>query len=94
MRGTWPVTIPTLACSRLLVVALAPPRVHSNPVSQNQKRGRGHGQQVRFGGLNVLHDEDGNQYPVDDAGQLYVPLEFGQTVAEAAEEENKNEIKN
>ena len=30
---------------------------------------------------------------MDDAGQLYVPLEIGQTVAEVAEEENKKEIK-
>ena len=34
--ATWPVTVPTPACSRLLVVALAPPRVHLNPVSQDQ----------------------------------------------------------
>ena len=32
----WAATVPTLACSRLLVVALAPPRVHLNPVSQDQ----------------------------------------------------------
>ena len=31
---------------------------------------------------------------MNDAGQLYVPLEFGQIVAEEAVEENKNEIKN
>ena len=33
---------------------------------------------MRFGGLNVLYDEDGNSYPVDDAGQLYIPLKFAQ----------------
>ena len=44
--------------------------------------------------MNVLFDEDGNEYPVDNAGQLYVPLEFGQTVAEEAQEENINDIKN
>ena len=32
----WSVTAPTLVCSRLLVVALAPSRVHLNPVSQDQ----------------------------------------------------------
>ena len=58
------------------------------------QRGRGRGRQVRFSALNVLFDEDGNEYPVDDAGQLYVPLEFGQTVAEEAQEENVNDIKN
>ena len=33
-------------------------------------------------------------YPVDDAGQLYVPLDFGQTIVKSAEEENLNETKN
>ena len=31
----WPMTVPTPACSRLLVVAIAPRRVHLNPVSQD-----------------------------------------------------------
>ena len=57
-------------------------------------RGRG-GRQVRFSALNVLYDDEGNQYPVDDAGQLYVPLESGQTAVEGEnEEEIKNETKN
>ena len=42
----------------------------------------------------MLFDEDGNEYPVDDAGQLYVPLDLGQTVAGEAQEENVNDIKN
>ena len=57
-------------------------------------RGRGRGWQVRFAGLNVLYDDEGNSYPIDDAGQLYVPLDFGQTVAESAEEEILKETKN
>ena len=44
---------------------------------------------MRFGGLNVLHDEDGNTYPVDDAGQLYVPLEFVQATGEGEIEVEK-----
>ena len=44
--------------------------------------------------MNVLYDEDGNEYPVDDAGQLYVPLDAGFTVAEEAPEEKINETKN
>ena len=43
--------------------------------------------------MNVLFDEDGNEYPVDNAGQLYAPLDFGQTVAGEAQEENINEKK-
>ena len=53
----------------------------------------GRGRQVRFAGLNVLYDDEGNSYPIDDAGQLYVPLDFGQTVAESAEVEKIENIK-
>ena len=57
-------------------------------------RGRG-GRQVRFSALNVLYDDEGNQYPVDDAGQLYVPLESGHAAVEGENEEEKiNETKN
>ena len=56
---------------------------------------RGRGQQVRFGGLNVVYDEDENTYPVDNAGQLYVLLEYVQIVAEGETEvENLNQTKN
>ena len=58
-------------------------------------RGRGRGRSVRFGGLNVLYDEAGNEYPVDDAGQLYVPLGFDVAVTEnEADDKNGKEIKN
>ena len=58
-------------------------------------RGRGRGRSVRFGGLNVLYDESGNEYPVDDAGQLYVPLGFDVAVtANEADDKNGKEIKN
>ena len=56
---------------------------------QKGPRGRGRGRQVRFRGLNVLYDEDGNSYPVDDAGQLYVPLNYGQTADDQAETEEE-----
>ena len=58
------------------------------------QRGRGRVRQVRFSGLNVLYDDEGNSYPIDEAGQLYVPLDFGQIVAESAEMETEKEIKN
>ena len=58
------------------------------------QRGRGRGRQVRFSALNVLFDEDGNEYPVDDAGQLYVPLDLGQIVAEESQVENEKNTKN
>ena len=62
---------------------------------QKGPRGRGRGRSVRFGGLNVLYDEAGNEYPVDDAGQLYVPLEPEHAVTEGENEvENQNQTKN
>ena len=62
---------------------------------QKGPRGRGRGRSVRFGGLNVLYDEAGNEYPVDDAGQLYVPLGLEHAVTEGEnEEEKQNETKN
>ena len=43
----------------------------------------------------MLYDEAGNEYPVDDAGQLYVLLGFEQTVVDQViEEEIQNETKN
>ena len=70
---------------------------HGNCSKSGQKgpRGRGCGWPVRFSGMNVLYDEAGNEYPVDDAGQLYVPLGFEQTVAEGETKvENTKETKN
>ena len=62
---------------------------------QKGPRGRGRGRRVRFGGLNVLYDEDGAAYPVDDAGQLYVPLDCGHDADDVLYEEEKDkEIKN
>ena len=29
-------------------------------------QGRGRGQQVRFGGMNVLYDDEGNEYTIDE----------------------------
>ena len=50
---------------------------------------------MRFGGLNVLYDDDGNTYPVDDAGQLYVPLKFAQATGDGEIELGKtNQTKN
>ena len=43
----------------------------------------------------MLYDEAGNEYPVGNAGQLYVPLGFEQTVVDQViEEEIQNETKN
>ena len=42
----------------------------------------------------MLYDEDGNSYPVDDVGQLYIPLEFAQDAGDGEfEEENSKDTK-
>ena len=43
--------------------------------------------------MNALYDDEGNEYPVDDAGQLYVPLGFEQTVVEEGQRKKKNQQK-
>ena len=58
------------------------------------QRGRGRGRQVRFSGLNVLYGDEGNSYHIDESGQLYVPLDFGQIVAESAKAEIGKDTKN
>ena len=58
------------------------------------RRGRGRGRLAQFSGMNVLYDDKGNEYPIDDASQLYVPLGFEQTVVEDAKEETEKSTKN
>ena len=73
----------------------APSHVGFSKSGHKGPRGRGRGRTVRFGGLNVLYDEAGNEYPVDDAGQLYVPLGYETEATEAMiEEEKQKETKN
>ena len=73
-----------------------PSRGNFSQSGRKGPRSRGRARQVRFGGLNVLYDEDGNSYPVDDAGQLYVPLDYGQTADDpvVTEEEKTQNTKN
>ena len=72
-----------------------PSRGKSSQSVQRGTIGRGRGRSVRFGGLNVLYDEAGNEYPVDNAGQLYVPLGYELTETdEKLEEEKSKETKN
>ena len=49
--------------------------------------------QVRFGGMGILYDDEGNEYPVDDYGQLYVPLGLEQSAIEEAQEEKDKKLK-
>ena len=44
--------------------------------------------------MNVLYDAEGYEYPIDDYGQIYIPLKTEQTAAETYEEEKNEETKN
>ena len=93
----WPVTVPVLIHSRETLGSsnTSSSRGTFSKSGKKGPRGRGRGRQVRFGGLNVLYDEDGNSYPVDDAGQLYIPLEFAQDAGDGeVEVEKQNPTKN
>ena len=47
----------------------------SNSGRTGPDRSRGRGRHVRFVGFNVLYDSEGQEYLVDNYGQIYVPLE-------------------
>ena len=75
--------------------SFAPTRGSSFKYGQSVPRhGRQRGRQVRFGGLNVVYDEEGYEYPIDNFGQLYVPLEFEQIAAKEVQEEKEKGPKN
>ena len=44
---------------------------------------------VRFAGFNVLYDSEGQEYPVDDYRQIYVPLESEHASGEEQVEDEK-----
>ena len=47
----------------------------------NRRRGR----RTRFSGLNVVYDAEGQEYPVDDSGMIYIPADE-RTDADAEEQ--------
>ena len=56
-------------------------------------RSRGRGRHVRFAIFNVLYDSEGQEYPVDDYGQIYVQLESEHAGGEEQVEDEKEKIK-
>ena len=76
-RRPWEVAIPAL------------PVEHSPNPGKKAQEDVAEVAKVRFGALNMLYDEDGNSYPVDDVGQLYIPLELAQDVDDSEFEEKK-----
>ena len=47
----------------------------SQSVQRGMRRGRGNSRGVRFSGLNVAYDEEVYDYPIDDEGRIYMPLD-------------------
>ena len=63
-------------------------------VQRGTRHGWGNSWRVKFSGLNVAYDKEGYDYPVDDEGRIYIPLD-SQTVSETEhletpEKETKN----
>ena len=72
-----------------------PIRGSSSKSGQSGPRcGRGRGRQTQFRGMGVVYDDEGHEHPVDDYGQLYIPLHPEETVAREANEEISKETKN
>ena len=57
-------------------------------------RSRGRRRHVRFGGMNVLYDSEGYEHPVNDYGQIYVPLESEPADSMTIEEETQKDTRN
>ena len=67
----------------------------TKPGRSGPSRGQGRGRHVRFGGMNVLYDSEGYEYPVDNYRQIYVPLEAESADASVVtEEETEKGYKN
>ena len=44
-------------------------------VQRGMRCGRGNSRRVRFSGLNVVYDKERYDYPIEDEGRRYVPLD-------------------
>ena len=56
---------------------------------------RGRGRHIRFVGFNVLYDFEEQEYPMDDYGQIYVPLKSEHAGGEdQVEDEKEKNTKN
>ena len=89
----WLVTVRKKPSRREVAMLALPKENRSNPGVEAQRRVKVG--QFDSGASMSLYDKVGNEYLVDDAGQLYVPLGFEQIVIEGEnEEENKNGTKN
>ena len=59
-------------------------------VRRGTMREWGGARRVRFSGMNIVYDEEGYRYPVDDEGKIYVPLD-PHAFSEAEDLENTEE---
>ena len=68
--------------------SFGPTRGSSSKFGQSGPRhGQGRGRQTWFAGMGIVYDDEGYEYPVDDYGQLYVPLNPEETISGEANEE-------
>ena len=45
-------------------------------VQRGTRLGRGSSQRARFSGLNIVYDDEGYDYPIDDEGRIYIPMDM------------------
>ena len=64
--------------------------IQSRSVHRGISSTRSRGRRVRFSGLNVVYDAEGQEYPVDDTGMIYIPVDgqAGATTEEQPQQEN------
>ena len=73
-EAIWLVTAPK---ARQPLEEVIPPIVEINPDSciKAPPGNRSKGRRSRFSGLNVVYDAEGQEYPVDDNGIIYIPAD-------------------
>ena len=91
----WPANVPNPNASRWEVAQVALPKeLFLNPGKKAHREDVDVVGKSDLRASTSLYDDEGNSYPIDDAGQLYVPLDFGQTIAESTEVEIEKGTKN
>ena len=56
-------------------------------VQRGTRHGRGGSRRARSSGLNAVYNDEGYDYPIDDEGRIYIPMDM-HTVSETENMEN------
>ena len=80
-------------CTQAGQISGTPSRVAStlSSVHRGTRRGWGSSRRARFSGLNVVYDDEGYDYPIDEEGRIYILMNI-QTVSETENMENMENV--